>query len=66
MRNDLRELRQAKGLSQEMLGRPSACRGRRSTRIEQGRYDPSLPLAFRITRYFGMTIEEMFHDEPCA
>mgnify|MGYP003624068137 CR=1 FL=1 len=29
--------------------------------IEQCRYDPSLPLAIRIARYFGTTVEEMFH-----
>jgi putative transcriptional regulator len=29
--------------------------------LETGRYDPSLPLAFTIARYFGLTIEEIFH-----
>jgi putative transcriptional regulator len=29
--------------------------------IEQGRYDPSLPLAIRMARFFGRTVEEVFH-----
>ena len=32
--------------------------------IETGRYDPSLPLAFRIARMFGVPIEAVFDDEP--
>jgi putative transcriptional regulator len=31
--------------------------------IETGKYDPSLPLAFRLARLFGMRIEEIFLDE---
>ena len=31
--------------------------------LETGRYDPSLPLAFRIARLFGRRIEEIFHDD---
>jgi putative transcriptional regulator len=31
--------------------------------IETGKFDPSLPLAFRIARLFGMAIEEIFHPE---
>jgi putative transcriptional regulator len=67
VRNDLRELRRAKGLSQETLGRVLGVSRQTINSIEQGRYDPSLPLALRITRYFGTTIEEVFHDDgPCA
>jgi putative transcriptional regulator len=29
--------------------------------IEQGRYDPSLPLAIKLARHFGLTVEEVFH-----
>jgi putative transcriptional regulator len=32
--------------------------------IEKGKFDPSLPLAFRIARLFGRRIEEVFLDEP--
>ena len=31
--------------------------------IETGKYDPSLPLAFRLARLFGMSIEEIFQDQ---
>jgi len=34
--------------------------------IEKGRFDPSLPLAFRAARLFGMRIEEIFHDQDPA
>jgi putative transcriptional regulator len=61
MRNDVRELRLAKALSQGDLG--AALRVSRQTvnAIETGRYSPSLPLAIAIARYFGLTVEEVFH-----
>jgi putative transcriptional regulator len=31
--------------------------------IETGKYDPSLPLAFRLARLFGLPIEAIFHDQ---
>ena len=34
--------------------------------IEKGKYDPSLPLAFRIARFFGVPVEEIFLDEPAS
>jgi len=34
--------------------------------IEKGKYDPSLPLAFRIARLFNLTIEDVFDDEAAA
>ena len=34
--------------------------------IEKGKFDPSLPLAFRAARLFNMTIEEIFQDEAVA
>jgi putative transcriptional regulator len=33
--------------------------------IEQGRYDPSLPLAIKLARYFGLSVEEVFHVDGC-
>lgn len=61
MRNEIRRLREERGLSQASLG--SALKVSRQTvnSLETGRYDPSLPLAFTIARYFGLTIEEIFH-----
>ncbi|MEV4254579.1 helix-turn-helix transcriptional regulator [Spirillospora sp. NPDC049652] len=63
MRNDVRELRMGKGLSQAELGRDLGVSRQTVNAIEQGRYDPSLPLAIRIARYFGATVEEIFHDD---
>jgi putative transcriptional regulator len=63
MTNDVRVLRELRGLSQGQLA--VALRVSRQTinAIETGRYLPSLPLAFTIARYFGRPIEELFHDE---
>ncbi|MFB9840174.1 helix-turn-helix transcriptional regulator [Actinoallomurus acaciae] len=61
MRNDVRVLRSAKGLSQQALGRALGVSRQTINAIEQGRYDPSLPLAIRTARYFGRTVEEVFH-----
>jgi putative transcriptional regulator len=61
MRNDVRELRTAKGLSQQALGQALGVSRQTINAIEQGRYDPSLPLAIRLARHFGRTVEEVFH-----
>jgi putative transcriptional regulator len=63
MRNDVRELRVARGLRQEDLA--VALRVSRQTinAIETGRYLPSLPLAIALARYFRRPVEEMFHGD---
>lgn len=61
MPNDVRELRTAKGLSQQQLGQELGVSRQTINAIEQGRYAPSLPLAIRIARYFGRSVEEVFH-----
>ena len=60
MKNRLEELRRERGLNQEDLAR--ALRVSRQTigSLENGRYNPSIALAFRIARYFGLSIEEVF------
>ena len=60
MKNRLEELRRGRGLNQEELAR--ALRVSRQTigSLENGRYNPSITLAFRIARYFGLSIEEVF------
>ena len=63
MRNDVRELRAGQGLSQQALGQALGVSRQTVNAIEQGRYDPSLPLAIRMARYFGRTVEEVFHDD---
>ena len=64
MKNVLRELRSERGLSQGALGTAVGVSRQTINAIETGRYQPSLPLAFGLARYFGVTIEDMFHPEP--
>jgi len=61
VRNDVRELRLAAGLSQAALGERLSVSRQTINAIEAGRYDPSLPLAIRMARYFETTVEEVFH-----
>jgi putative transcriptional regulator len=61
MRNDVRERREALGLSQAALGAALGVSRQTINSIEKGRYDPSLPLAFAIASHFAATIEEIFH-----
>ena len=63
MTNDVRDLRERRGLSQGQLAEALRVSRQTINAIETGRYLPSLPLAFAIARYFGRPIEELFHDE---
>ena len=63
MKNRLKVLRAEHDWSQaELAGRLDVSR-QAINAIETGRYDPSLPLAFRIGRLFGLSIEQVFDDE---
>ncbi|WP_136312965.1 MULTISPECIES: helix-turn-helix transcriptional regulator [Actinomyces] len=64
MENDVRALREAKGLTQAQLGEAVGVSRQSINSIEKGRYDPSLPLAIAIARYFGKAVEEIFHVRP--
>lgn len=61
MRNEIRRLREEQALSQAGLGAGLGVSRQTVNSLETGRYDPSLPLAFTIARYFGLSIEEIFH-----
>ena len=63
MKNHVRELRAAQGWSQTELGERLGVSRQTVNAIENGRYDPSLPLAFAIARTFELTIEQIFSDE---
>ena len=63
MRNDVRERRAAKGLSQADLAQRMDVSRQTINSIETGRYTPSLPLAIAIARFFGVTVEEIFHAD---
>ena len=60
MRNDVRALRTARGLSQQELAEALDVSRQTINSIETGRYTPSLPLAMALARYFGTTVEEVF------
>ena len=60
MNNRLPELRQTKGWTQADLARHLDVSRQTVISLEKGRYDPSLPLAFRIAALFGCSIEEIF------
>ena len=63
MRNDVRERRVAKGLSQADLAQRLDVSRQTINSIETDRYTPSLPLAIAIARFFGVTVEEIFHAD---
>ncbi len=60
MKNQIKDLRAARGWSQAELAARLSVSRQTVIAIENGRYDPSLPLAFAIARLFGMTIEAVF------
>ncbi len=62
MKNRLRVLRAERAWSQQDLAERLDVSRQSVNAIETGRYDPSLPLAFRIADLFGMTIEEIFQN----
>jgi putative transcriptional regulator len=63
VKNRVRELRTNDGLSQAQLGDELGVSRQTINSIEQGRYLPSLPLAFAIARHFTTTIEKIFEPE---
>ncbi len=60
MTNRLRELRATRGWSQQHLAERLEVSRQSVNAIETGRYDPSLPLAFRIAELFDLAIEQVF------
>ena len=60
MNNRLRELRDARGWSQGALAEQLDVSRQTVNALETGKYDPSLPLAFRIARLFDGRIEDIF------
>ena len=60
MKNRLEELRKARGIKQEELAEALEVSRQTIGSLENGRYNPSILLAFRVSRYFGLPIEEIF------
>jgi putative transcriptional regulator len=63
MKNSLRALRAERGWSQAELAERLDVSRQSVNAIETGKYDPSLPLAFKISRLFGQPIEAIFEDK---
>ncbi len=66
MINRLRVLRAERGWSQAELAERLGVSRQTVNAIETEKYDPSLPLAFRISRVFGLAIEEIFQPDAAS
>jgi len=66
MKNAVRELRTARGLSQGDLAEAVSVSRQTINAIETERYTPSLPLAFELARFFDKKIEEVFNPNGSA
>lgn len=64
MQNKVRVLRAMKDITQDQLAKALGVTRQTIIAIENGRYNPSLELAFKIAKYFETTIEEIFQHEP--
>jgi putative transcriptional regulator len=62
MKNCLRDLRKARGLSQVELAEVLQVSRQTIIAIEADKYDPSLPLAYRLAAHFGVPVEELFFN----
>jgi putative transcriptional regulator len=63
MKNRIRVLRAERGWSQAELAERLEVSRQSINAVETGKFDPSLPLAFRLARVFEMKIEDIFSDE---
>ena len=64
MKNRLKVLRAERDWTQARLATELEVSRQTVNAIEKGKFDPSLPLAFKAARLFGLSIEEIFQDEP--
>lgn len=66
MNNRLKVLRAERSWTQAELAARLDVSRQTVNALEKGKYDPSLPLAFRIARLFGLAIEDVFQDDAAA
>ncbi len=66
MKNKLEEIRKSRGITQEQLAAALSVSRQTIGSLENGRYNPSIILAFKIARYFNLSIEDIFiyEEEP--
>jgi DNA-binding protein len=60
MKNRIEEIRKVRGINQEELAKVLGVSRQTISSLENGRYNPSIELAYKLSKYFGMTIEEVF------
>ena len=60
MKNRIEEIRKEKGISQEAFAKAMLVSRQTISSLENGRYNPSILLAYKIAKYFGMSIEDVF------
>ena len=60
MKNRIEEIRKARGMNQEELAKALGVSRQTISSLENGRYNPSVELAYKLSKDFGMTIEEVF------
>ena len=60
MKNRIEAIRKERGIRQEEFAKSMGVSRQTISSLENGRYNPSILLAHRIAKYFGMTIEEVF------
>ena len=60
MKNRIEEIRKERGIRQEEFAKSMGVSRQTISSLENGRYNPSIMLAYKIAKYFGMTIEEVF------
>lgn len=60
MKNNIEEIRTIKGIRQEELAKAMGVSRQTISSLENGRYNPSIMLAYKLAKFFGLTIEEVF------
>ena len=66
MKNRIEEIRKARGMNQEELAKALGVSRQTISSLENGRYNPSIELAYKLSKYFGMMIEEVFIFEEAG
>lgn len=66
MKNRLKVMRAERDWTQAQLASELDVSRQTVNAIEKGKFDPSLPLAFKVARLFGLSIEDVFEDEEGA
>ena len=66
MKNRIEEIRKARNIRQEEFAKEMGVSRQTISSLENGRYNPSILLAYKIAKYFGLSIEEVyiFEEEP--